>query len=333
MRLKPQLTGLTFAMTGHIRSLRPARAAIAAVLAISSPTLFAQTVIPPAQPVIADPPVAQTQPAASPAPVFAPSQPVVQSTPSVEQRLDAAITASQAEEAQAVPAAAAVKRNASRPAGRTIARTEPVAAPQRSEPLAQREAPSPAPPAPAPSAPLAEAVAPAAPAAPERQAPPASSEARTDPALLLALGGGSLLMIGLAAAALMRRRARRQEVEHWDGEIIQPEPVQAARQPVPAMPLMTPSPAVAPVLSEEERTLDAMVAAPPSPENPFRTHAKRRTRAKFLLAQRQKQVQTPMVAESVAPTESPRLAPTATQTVYRFGSDRRREGVFKPRTS
>ena len=328
MRLNPQLTGLTVAMTGHIRSLRPARAAIAAVLAISSPALFAQTVIPPAQPVIPDPPVAQTQPAASPAPVFAPSQPVVQSTPSVEQRLDAAITAAQAEEAQAVPAAAPVKRNAPRPAARTIARTEPVAAPQRSEPLTQREAPSPA-----PSAPLAEAVAPAAPAAPERQAPPASSEARTDPALLLALGGGSLLMIGLAAAALMRRRARRQEVEHWDGEIIQPEPVQAAQQPVPAMPLMTPSPAVTPVPSEEESTLDAMVAAPPSPENPFRTHAKRRTRAKFLLAQRQKQVQTPIVAESVAPTESPRPARAATQTVYRFGSDRRREGVFKPRTS
>jgi len=316
-------------MTGHIRSLRPARAAIAAVLAISSPTLFAQTVIPPAQPVIADPPVAQTQPAASPAPVFAPSQPVVQSTPSVEQRLDAAITASQAEEAQAVPAAP-VKRNASMPAGRTIARTEPVSAPQRSEPLAQREAPSPAP---AASAPLAEAVAPAAPAVPERQAPPASSEARTDPALLWALGGGSLLMIGLAGAALMRRRARRQDVEHWDGEIIQPEPVQAAQRPVPAMPLMTPSPAVAPVPSGEESTLEAMVAAPPSAENPFRTHAKRRTRAKFLLGQRQKQGQTPMVAESVAPTESPRLAPTATQTVYRFGSDRRREGVFKPRTS
>ena len=97
--------------------------------------------------------------------------------------------------------------------------------------------------------------------------------------------------------------------------------------------LMTLFPAVAPVPSGEESTLEAMVAAPPSAENPFRTHAKRRTRAKFLLAQRHKQAHAPIVEESVAPTESLRPAPTATQTVYRFGSDRRREGVFKPRTS
>ncbi|EPR12599.1 hypothetical protein M527_00730, partial [Sphingobium indicum IP26] len=173
------------------------------------------------------------------------------------------------------------------------------------------------------------------PAAPATQAPVPPSEAGIDPALLWALGGGSLLMVGLGGAALLRRRRRREGQwegqEHWEGEVIQP--MESAATTAPDMPPMTPPPPAA-VSSEEERTLEAMVAAPPSADNPFRTHAKRMTRAKFLLAQRQRQAETPMVEETAAaPAESSRPAPAATQTVYRFGSDRRRDGVFKPRTS
>lgn len=316
---------MIMAMTGNIRSLRPARAAIAAVLAFSSPPLLAQTIVPPSQPVIVNPAAEPEQPPASSAPAFAPAQPVVQSTPSVEQRLDAAIAASQAEEKAQTAVAAPVERRAPRPATRTAARTEPVASPQRATAPVQSEAPVPAP---------VQAAAPPAAAAPVRPAPVPPSQAGIDPALLWALGGGSLLMAGLAGAALLRRRKRREEQwegeEHWEGEVIQPMPA----EPAPAMPLMTPPPAIAPARSEEESSLEAMVAAPPSPENPFRTHAKRMTRAKFLLAQRQKQAATPAAEETMAaPPVSARPAPAATQTVYRFGSDRRRDSVFKPRTS
>lgn len=107
-------------------------------------------------------------------------------------------------------------------------------------------------------------------------------------------------------------------------------PVEPAPAPMAPMPLMTPPPASPTARSDEDRSLEAMVAAPPSPENPFRTHAKRMTRAKFLLAQQQKQAEIPS-APVMAPADSPRPQPM--QTVYRFGSDRRREGVFKPRTS
>src|SRR3546814_19849886 len=91
-------------MTGHIRSLRPARAAIAAVLAFSSPTLLAQDVVPPGQPAIANASPEPAPPAAS-APTFAPAQPVVQATPSVAERLEAAIAAAPAEGKTQTPGA------------------------------------------------------------------------------------------------------------------------------------------------------------------------------------------------------------------------------------
>nr|MEC6702273.1 hypothetical protein [Sphingobium sp. SJ10-10] len=311
-------------MTGYTRSVRPARAAIAAVLAFSSPALFAQTVIPPPDPAVAVPQAEPAPQAAAPAPVFAPTQPMVQPTPPVEQRLDAAIAASKAENAELAPLVA-VKRAAPKAAARTVARTVEPAAP-RAEPPVQRAASSPTPPPPA------ETVAPAESAVPAPQAPVPPSEAGIDPALLWALGGGSLLLVGLAGAALLRGRKRRVVEEEWVEEVRQPAPMEPAPTPAPAMPLMTPPPVSVTAQSEEDRILEAMVAAPPSPENPFRTHAKRMTRARFLLAQQQKQAAIPS-APVTAPADSPRPMTTPAQTVYRFGSDRRREGVFKPRTS
>ena len=310
-------------MTGYTRSVRPARAAIAAVLALSSPALFAQTVIPPPEPAGAVSPVEPAPQAAAPAPVFAPTQPIVQPTPSVEQRLDAAIAASKADNAEPAPPVT-VKRAAPKATARTVERKVEPAAP-RANPLVERAASSPTPPP-------ADTVAPDESAVPAPQAPVQPAEAGIDPALLWALGGGSLLLVGLAGAALLRGRKRRVEEEEWVEEVSQPAPVEPALTPAPTMPLMTPLPARVAAQRDEDRTLEAMVAAPPSPENPFRTHAKRMTRARFLLAQEQKQAAIPS-APVTAPVDSPRPVTTPTQTVYRFGSDRRREGVFKPRTS
>jgi hypothetical protein len=283
----------------------------------------------------------------------------VQSTPSVEERLNAAIAASQAEAESAAPAP--VKQSASRSAAQSMSRAAPapraatdpapVAAPA-TERATQAASTAPVTP-PVKVAPVSEVAAPvsevAAPVA--AQGAPAES-ASIDPALLWAMGGGALLLVGLGGAALLRsRRKRDQWVDADDRAPV--EPVRAAPAP---MPLMTPAPAVmtqsptpAPVsastsantpLSAEQATLEAMVAAPPSPENPFRTHAKRVTRAKFLLAQQQAAHRTPATGaplaagqDAPAHVESPRTAPAAAQTVYRFGTDRRRDSLLKPRTS
>ncbi|KEQ54269.1 hypothetical protein [Sphingobium chlorophenolicum] len=300
-------------MTGNIRSLRPARAAIAAVLAFSSPALLAQTVVPPAEPVVAAP---EGVPAPVLAPNFAPPQPVVQQTPSVEERLDAAIAASEAEKPSSP---VAVKRVAPKPVAKTQAERPigaPTPAPRETAPVAPPPVETAAPIEPAP------VISPAT--------PTPVPEAGIDPALLWALGGGALLMIGLGSMALLRRRKRQDEL--WVEGVDQPVLAEPVAPRAAAMPLMTPPPVSTPASSDEERTLEAMVAAPPSPENPFRTQAKRRTRAKFLLRQ-QGQAAAPPSAPATVAADSPRPVPTATQTVYRFGQERRRETLFKPRTS
>ncbi|AEG50245.1 hypothetical protein Sphch_2600 [Sphingobium chlorophenolicum L-1] len=312
-------------MTGNIRSLRPARAAIAAVLAFSSPALLAQTVVPPAEPVVAAP---EGVPAPISAPNFAPPQPVVQQTPSVEERLDAALAASEAEKSSSP---VAVKRAAPTPVAKTQAEKtraeQPIGAPT--------PAPRAATPAPRETAPVAPPpVQTAAPVEPAPVISPASPspapETGIDPALPWALGGGALLMIGLGGMALLRRRKWQDEL--WVEEVDQPVLAEPVAPRADAMPLMTLPPVSTPASSDEERTLEAMVAAPPSPENPFRTQAKRRTRAKFLLRQ-QGQAAAPPLAPATVAADSPRPVPTSTQTVYRFGQDRRRENLFKPRTS
>ncbi|UZW54995.1 hypothetical protein NUH86_16215 [Sphingobium sp. JS3065] len=286
--------------------------------------MSAQTVAPSVETTVAVP---QAEPqAVAPAPVFAPTQPVIQPTPSVEQRLDAAIAASKAENVEAAPPVVE-KRAAPKPAPRPMARAaEPAAPAYRADPPVERTVSSPPPPP-------AKVVVPAEPLPPVTRAPVSPSEAGIDPALLWALGGGSLLLAGLAGAALLRRRNRPEE--EWVEEVSVAVPVEPAPRPASPVPLMAPPAAIVPARSDEDRSLEAMVAAPPSPENPFRTHAKRMTRARFLLAQQQERAETPsapvMAPADFRPPES--MGPESRQTVYRFGSDRRRETVFKPRTS
>jgi hypothetical protein len=139
-----------------------------------------------------------------------------------------------------------------------------------------------------------------------------------------------LLLLGLGGTALMRRRR--------DDEAMVADPqIEPAVVPV-AMPVTEPAyqpvrPAMAPAmpLAASDAALEAMVAAPPSADNPFTTRTKRMRRAKFILAQQ---------AASHAPVPAPqtmhaepvaRPAPDRSQTVYRFGGQAQ-SGFLKPRT-
>ncbi|WP_298397800.1 hypothetical protein [Sphingobium sp.] len=324
-------------MTGHIRNIRPARAAIAAVLALSATPLLAQTVvIPPAIPTTAPESAApaaaapmQAPPAAT-APIFTPGEPMVQATPPIDERIAAATAAVEAEQAQ--PRRAARQQASSAPSAQAVA--------ERSAPQQDRAAPiaaapvETAAPAPLPAEAVAAATAPAT-ATPTAADTAPVETARADNALLWAMGGGALLLLGLGGTALMRRR--RPNEDH--------EEVMTDAAPVITPTAMAPPPTVRePVQLAVERAamapagsmLEAMVAAAPSVDNPFTTRAKRLRRAKFLLAQREaahmphRAPQT-MDAEP-APASSLASALDRSQTVYRFGSDRPRPGFLKPRT-
>ena len=195
-------------------------------------------------------------------------------------------------------------------------------------------------------------------AAPEREAavvpPPVVSEAApaTPPAaevrevgaadtgtrdsLLWALGGGVLLLAGLGGAAAVRRRRNIAEV---DEEVLAAPVTPMVETPVAVAPaFMEPvaerAPMRAPLAAGTaySSSLEAMVAAAPSAENPFRTHRKRLARVRFLLAQQQK-------GERASFTDAPAHVPPQTihaepqvQTVYRMGADRNRRMTFKPQT-
>lgn len=335
-------------MTGNIRTNRPARAAIAAVLALTATPLLAQTAAPTAMPSsaptiapeVAVPTVAPSAPApAQTAPdsvEFTPSQPVVQATPPIEERIAAATAAAEAEKATAQATApraetrraAPVRTAQAAPAPRAMAAAPATTAPAPVAPVAA--------PDPAPMTPQTQDTPAAATPAPS---PLASASSRTDQALLWALGGGALLLLGLGGTALMRRRRSDEEVAPvaYESEPTlvpaAPTPMMAAVEPVAAEPVAT-RPAMAPASQRigEDATLEAMVAAAPSAENPFRTRAKRMRRAQYLLSQDQA---TP--AATPAPQTmhaEPALAPAAdrSQTVYRFGNQPARPGFLKPRT-
>jgi hypothetical protein len=154
-----------------------------------------------------------------------------------------------------------------------------------------------------------------------------------------------LLVAGVGGALAMRRR----RAVHLNDPVVAAEPLAVeptlaaetpapvASSPVPIAPLST-APAAAPRMAgapidqkDEDRILQEMVAAPPSPENPFLTQAKRMRRARFLLEQRK----TPPSAASApfAVTASAPQRPAPSQTVYSFGKEKSRPGGFlKPRT-
>lgn len=187
-------------MIGNIRSNRLAKAAIVVVLALTTTPLMAQTVTEGGLVVMSDAVIPVAQSALAPAMSdFMSSQPVVQAKRLIEERIfegDAVIKAKKA----AIPAS-------------TPWRAENAGLVQNTE-----QTPSTSPSDMAGSAPVPEPVeqainlGPAASVAGRAsqvvQTPaPADMMARTDEALLWALGGGVLLLIGLGGTALVRGRA------------------------------------------------------------------------------------------------------------------------------
>lgn len=156
-------------------------------------------------------------------------------------------------------------------------------------------------------------------------APAEPATARTDQALLWALGGGALLLLGLGGAALVRRRRPNEE------EAVAPayEPA-----PVPMAPMAAPvaaRPAMASPRLGEDATLEAMVAEAPSAENPFRTRTKRLRRAQYLIAQREAAPIATAAPQTTHAEPTPVPAADRSQTVYRFGSQRASSGFLRPR--
>lgn len=346
-------------MTGHIRSIRPARAAIAAVLAFSATPLLAQTVeLPVAAPVTAVAPaaapvveapatVSAASTPASPAPTFAPNQPVVQQVASVDERRNAAIAASEAEQATApVTETRAVvrsvqSRQAERPA-MTAAPKADVRSEQAPVTPVRSEAASDVTPVAAPATSTStETTSPT-----QASAASATNVARSDQALIWALGGGALLLLGVAGTAIVRRRRRDEDVAFFENEHRMAygdpaiEPVATPVVAPVAQPMFVEEPVrreMAPTATtshvRENATLDEMVAAAPDAENPFRTHAKRLRRARFLMAQREagsSVANTPQTTHA-EPVAAPVL--DRSQTVYRFDGRGQRTGFMKPRTS
>lgn len=345
------LASCFLAMTREIRSTRPARAAIAAVLAFSATPLLAQEVAPspvapvaePAAPQVAPameaaPPAPTPAPVAS-APVMAPAQPVVQSTPSVEDRKAEAIA--QAESARAEATSAPVQRVKPRPAVRTAAPT-PIPAETVAAVPVRAVAP-----APVEAAPVAPDMA-SAPAEPVAVTPPVSNDlAQADnnnDALTWGLAGSALLLVGAAGAMAMRRRRNRAgntayrvdegvTVHRSERIVAVPESTLARELVEPTfMPMAPVAKATRTPLAADtpHGSLAAMVDAPPSSANPFLTRSNRMRRAHFLLAQ---QADGAERSVATAATVAPQVAPVdRSQAVYRFGKDDARRSGLIPRT-
>ncbi|WCP13012.1 hypothetical protein sphantq_01427 [Sphingobium sp. AntQ-1] len=76
-----------------------------------------------------------------------------------------------------------------------------------------------------------------------------------------------------------------------------------------------------------------MVAAAPSADNPFLTRTKRLRRAQHLIAQREAAAIAAPAPQTIHAEPGPAAALDRSQTVYRFGNDRKPSGFLKPRTS
>lgn len=326
-------------MTKHTHFSRPALAAIAAVLVLSTAPAMAQpaadepVVEPSLPPVAAEPaPAPEAAAPAAPAPVqIAPQaevvQPVQASQPETAAQKTAPAPRAPTQTARSAPVAAT-------PAAPSPARevlTRPVATPAFT-PAAQ------------PSVELA-----AAQPAPVTQ--PSAANADMDNAALWALGAGSLLFVGgLGVVALSR--SGRKPVPARAGRA-KAHASAASRTPVDVQPAIAAEAAVAvpePILVNTKAShrrakaadsdwpeLEEMVADAPSAENPFLTRSKRMRRAKFLLEHGEPQPLSQPVKH--AAKDEPKAAPkTATANsksspTYSFGVKATPRSNWKPATT
>lgn len=326
-------------MTQMNTPLRPALAAIAAVLACSSTHAFAQdigaastpqTTAPAPAPVV---PSAAPAAAASPAPVAAtPPLQTVQSLPPPAPKLpdlgpleESAPAAAKAARAEAAPRTT-----------RTVERTPAPAEKAEAQPAPQAAAAEPMSPASADTQPIAEPIPPLAATgqagstsdiAPATTAAPADTPRATaadqpgDGALWAAVGAGALLLVGGAAVASRRRRPEHDIIDDRE-RVIDPDRVAPAEPviapvaaPTPAPAAATaPKPVIAPVTARRDvgeiepgsrfEMVDRMASESPSAANPFLTRRNRRRRADFLL-------RTGAVEGATAPAEAATVATTA----------------------
>lgn len=272
---------------------------------------------------------------------MAPLSPVVQATP------PAPPPVAEPEPAKVAQAAPAL-RDAAKPA-----RTTAAAPIQRA---ATPESVTPAPVA-TQTPPVADTAPPVALAEPAPVAEPASAPVSTvtsSDALNYGLGAaGVLAVLGIGGAMLARRRRKGEADAPPAYTVASTEPLSPAdamrvdNEAAAPAPVMTPKPAmtVPPIMARtanadaaDTKTLEAMVAAAPSPENPFLTRAKRMRRAQYLL-----QHQTEAAAKTVAPSpatpemayDSARSIPVdmredRSQTVHSFGKQPNFRFQFKP---
>ena len=263
-------------MTKHIFPLRPAGAAIAAVLALSTTAGIAQDIVaPPAMPAPAPTIVLLAPAPAAPAPVIViptqPTAPVVAKAPAPAPR-----ATRQAAQRPAAPPRPAARATAAAPVARpaaTIAAAAPVAAIEAPLPADIEFAP-------------AQTALPAD-ATPELDT---ATTAEADSGLgagELGLIGGALAIGGIAAAALLARRRRRDPAA-------EPIDVFAARSAAPPTPL-APQPVATPVATARAAPVAPVAAGTgthvrqaeqgPTADNPFLTRRNRLRRARFLDAQ------------------------------------------------
>lgn len=268
-------------MTHRTSSLRPAAAAIAAVLAFPATALAAPA------PVIDIAPIAQPAPAPAPAIVIAPAPappPLAEAT-----QLPAAPPPVTAREA-------ARPVTGERAAERAVARTRPAnAAEAASDSPAARAIAAPAgvpaeaaadtaltPPAVLPEPPVAEA------------APVDASDDAAGETITYALLGAGAAVLGLGGIAIAVRRRRRIADRNVDTVPVVDRREAPAREPAMARPIPSGAPApfayVAP--RQQERTVtaprtgmgrhEAMVDYGPTADNPFLTRRNRLRRARYL---------------------------------------------------
>ncbi|MBN8817119.1 MAG: LPXTG cell wall anchor domain-containing protein [Sphingomonas sp.] len=345
-------------MTKKALFARPAQTAIAAVLALLATPAIAQVADPVGAPAdtasapAADPvivPDTAAPAAAIPVPGVTPPQIVMPTPPAglaptataTEPTVTPRPNALTQREVTPAPAAESTTRTtAARTAtpaltrASTAATAAPIAAPATAQPAAT----------PLPNvtpsqmmAMQAQADQPAAPQTAETAPPP---EAGSDDTAYWAIGGGIALLLGAGAIAALRRKHERAEAPQ--PAAIAPRAVtreQVAVEPVAVMPAMPASPPPEPAFHAGDArfgSLEAMVAAAPSAENPFLTRRNRLRRANFLLRNGQlpatSQAATPVrTAAAAAPAQQPQKA---AQPVYSFGGQASyRSRGWKPATT